>query len=175
MSILDRLEELERRMDQMVVRGVIAEVNHSTQRVVVRFDEDQLTDWLEWKPSRSGRVTVWSPPEVGEGVTIISNGDVNMGEVFPGSYHDSMPTPSTSPDEVVVLMPDGTRITYNHKAHKLDVQVKGEVNLKATGNVICDASNIKLNGGKGVVTGAHLCQISGKPHSDCSSTVTAGK
>lgn len=183
MSILDRLEELERKVDQMVVRGVIHSVDHASQRVVVKFDGDQLTAPLEWKPTRSGRVTTWSPPEVGEGVTILSPGDVNLGEVLPGSYHSSMPPPSTSPDEVAMLMPDGTLILYNHAEHKLSVKVEGDVDLVVTGDVkakvggdiIADGDNIKLNGGAGVVTGAHICQISGKPHSDCSSTVTAGK
>ena len=140
MSVLDRLEELERRVSQMVVRGTIAKVDHGRRRVVVLFDGDQLTDWLEWKPSRSGKVTVWSPPEVGEGVTIISDGDVNRGEVLPGSYHNGMPPPSTSPDEVVMLMPDGTRFTYDHKAHKLRIEVKGDVDLDVTGNVDAKAS-----------------------------------
>ncbi|MGL4506419.1 MAG: hypothetical protein ACRCUF_11855, partial [Aeromonas sobria] len=74
-------------------------------------------------------------------------------------------------------------VRYNMVEHKLtvevsgdvDVNVKQDVKVKAGGNILCDASNIKLNGGAGVVTGAHICQISGKPHADCSSTVFAGK
>ncbi len=175
MSILERLEELERRLDQMVVRGYIEAVDCGSHRVRVRFGDESVSDWLEWKPSRSGNVTMWSPPQVGEGCTIISDGDLANGEVLLGSYHSSMPAPSASPDETVIQWPDGTRVVYDMVKHELSVTVAGNVKVKATGDIIADASNIKLNGGKGVVTGAHLCQISGKPHSDCSSTVTAGK
>lgn len=175
MSVLERLERLERRVEQMVVRGSIEAVDCGTHRVRVRYGPDSVSDWLEWKPLRSGLVTIWSPPQVGEGCTIISDGDINQGEVLPGSYHSGMPAPSSSPDETVIQWPDGTVIVYDMAAHELRVTVNGTAKVKATGDIIADAKNIKLNGGKGVVTGAHLCQISGKPHSDCSSTVTAGK
>ncbi|MBY7922083.1 hypothetical protein KW537_12095 [Vibrio fluvialis] len=38
-----------------------------------------------------------------------------------------------------------------------------------------DADTIKLNGGKGVCTGATICPFTGKPHVDVSKTVFAGK
>lgn len=231
MSILERLEAIERRLEQMVVRGSISAVDTATQRVRVRYGDDSVTDWLEWKPSRSGQVTIWSPPQVGEGCTVISDGDIDQGEVFLGSYHNSMPPPSKDPDDVVMKMPDGTVFTYNHKAHKLHIEVKGETvidvsgNLTATaqgdvvaeakgsarvkasgsatveaggqamvkgstvsivgasgaslsggggGNMSCDSSGVKLGGGgAGVVTGAHVCAYTGKPHAACSGTVFA--
>ncbi|MGL4504660.1 MAG: phage baseplate assembly protein V [Aeromonas sobria] len=231
MSILDRLEEIERRLEQMVVRGTIAEVDCDSQRVRVQYGEDSVSDWIVWKPVRSGQVTIWSPPQVGEGVTVISDGDVNRGEAFLGSYHSSMPPPSKDPDDVVMKMPDGTVFTYNHKAHKLHIEVKGETvidvsgNLTATaggdlvaeakgsarvkaggeamveakgaatvkgasvvlagasgvsmsggggGNMSCGSGGVQLgNGGAGVVTGAHLCAYTGKPHADCSGSVKA--
>lgn len=183
MSTSERLERLERMLEQFYVRGTIEEVDCDKCRVRVRYGPDSVSDWIEWKPQRSGLVTIWSPPQVGEGCTVISPGDINLGEVFLGSYHNKMPTPSTNPDETVIVWPDGTQIVYDMKQHKLTVNVAGEVDVKvnndvrvkAGGNVYCDASNIKLNGGAGVVTGAHICQISGKPHADCSSSVFAGK
>ncbi|AWH15051.1 baseplate assembly protein V [Aeromonas phage 85AhydR10PP] len=223
MSILDRLEALERRLEQMWVRGTIAEVNCTTQRVRVRYGEDSVTEWIEWKPQRSGQVTIWSPPSVGEGCTILSDGDVNQGEVFLGSYYDQCPAPSTNPDDVVMKMPDGTVFTYNHKDHKLHIDVKGETLLEVSGNLTAKAkgdliaeaggdarvkaagqaiveaggqvmlkgAGISMNGGgggtmeagsggvklggggSGVVTGAHVCAYTGKPHAACSGTVFA--
>lgn len=183
MSLLERLEELERRLDQMNVRGTIDAVDCDRQRVRVRYGPNSVTDWIEWKPLRSGLVTIWSPPQVGEGCTVMSDGDLNRGEAVLGSYHSAMPTPSTNPDETVIVWPDGTRIVYDMAAHEMKISINGQADItvakdakvKAGGNIIADASNIKLNGGAGVVTGAHICQISGKPHSDCSSTVFAGK
>ncbi|MGF1761349.1 hypothetical protein L4D76_26230 [Photobacterium sagamiensis] len=42
-------------------------------------------------------------------------------------------------------------------------------------NITEDADTIKLNGGKGVCTGASICPFIGKPHVDVSTTVYAGK
>ena len=55
------------------------------------------------------------------------------------------------------------------------VHADGDIKATAGGDIHADASSIKLNKGMGVVTGAHVCQFTGSPHSDCSSTVTAGK
>ncbi|MFA0438591.1 hypothetical protein AB4560_01460 [Vibrio sp. 10N.222.51.C12] len=42
-------------------------------------------------------------------------------------------------------------------------------------NITEDANSIKMNGGKGVCTGASICPFMGKPHVDVSTTVFAGK
>ncbi|MDF4934345.1 hypothetical protein P3550_10020 [Vibrio parahaemolyticus] len=42
-------------------------------------------------------------------------------------------------------------------------------------NITEDADSIKMNGGKGVCTGASICPFMGKPHVDVSTTVFAGK
>ncbi|MDX1300885.1 hypothetical protein [Photobacterium sp.] len=42
-------------------------------------------------------------------------------------------------------------------------------------NLTEDADTIKMNGGKGVCTGASICPFMGKPHVDVSTTVFAGK
>ncbi|ANZ52205.1 putative baseplate assembly protein V [Aeromonas phage Ahp2] len=139
MSVMERLEAIERKLEQMVVRGTIAKVDCNAKRVTVAWGDGLESDWIEWKPTRSGGVTIWSPPQVGEGVTVISDGDINQGEAFLGSYHNSMPSPSSDPDDVVMKMPDGTVFTYNHKAHKLHIEVKGETLIDVTGNLTATA------------------------------------
>lgn len=42
-------------------------------------------------------------------------------------------------------------------------------------NITENADTIKMNGGKGVCTGASICPFMGKPHVDVSATVFAGK
>lgn len=191
-AMLDRLEALERKVAQMVIRGKVEQADYAARRVRVRYGPEQLTGWLEWKPRKSGEVTVWEPPQIGEGATVISpDGNLDLGEVYLGSYHDTMPAPSVDPMETVMQWPDGTIVRYNREQHKLTVHVEGaarvevtrgadievgeDATVKAGGEIRADAKAIRLNGGAGVVTGNHICQISGKPHSDCSSTVCAGK
>lgn len=208
-QLIQRIEELERRMGQMVIRGKIAEVDpvKHVARVAYGPQGKQLTGWLQWKPVRTGTAITWWCPEVGEGATVISEGDMALGEILLGSYHGDFPAPSNNPDEYLVLFGDGSKISHDRKTHKLDVVNVGDVNIttqqnitvtstgtatvdaakdvmvkckgKATvnadGEIIANGSKIKLNKGVGVVTGACICQFTGKPHSDISTQVTAGK
>ncbi|MGS0824823.1 hypothetical protein ACVBIO_03345 [Shewanella sp. 0m-8] len=57
---------------------------------------------------------------------------------------------------------------------KMSMTITKDLNIKAK-NITEDADTIKLNGGKAVVTCAHICHFTGGPHGDGSSTVTAGK
>ncbi|ADT87622.1 hypothetical protein vfu_A02496 [Vibrio furnissii NCTC 11218] len=52
--------------------------------------------------------------------------------------------------------------------------VKGNKTTSAK-NITENADSIKMNGGKGVCTGASICPFMGKPHVDVSTTVFAGK
>jgi hypothetical protein len=52
--------------------------------------------------------------------------------------------------------------------------VKGNKTTTAK-NITENADTIKMNGGKGVCTGASICPFMGKPHVDVSTTVFAGK
>lgn len=182
-DLLQRVEELERRLSQMVVRGVIAAVDPDKALVRVKYGDGLLTGWLTWKPPRTGKAVVWWVPEVGEGATVISDGDLSQGEVLPGSYHDGFPPPSTDPDLFHINFGNGTVIEYQRTDEKLSLAVVGDAAVSVSGNAAVtaegdatvDAVNIRLNGGKGVVTGAHKCLVLGIPHADCSSTVCAGK
>lgn len=57
---------------------------------------------------------------------------------------------------------------------KMELNVTKDLNITAK-NITEDATTIKLNGGVGVVTCAHICHYTGTPHGDGSTTVTAGK
>jgi phage baseplate assembly protein V len=132
-DMLRRIGELERRINQMVVRGKVAEVDPKKQRVKVSYGVDLVSGWLPWKPIRTGKAVVWWCPEVGEGVTVISGGDVSLGEVFPGSYHDDFPAPSDDPDVFHVNFGDDSTIEYNRSSHSLDVVMKGDVTAEVDG------------------------------------------
>lgn len=184
-QLLMRIEELERRVGQIVVRGKIAEVDADKHCARVSYGDKgaQLTAWLQWKPIKAGQAKIWWCPEIGEGVTVISDGDLSLGEIFPGSYHKDFPAPSSNPDEFLIEFGDGSKISHNRSTGKLDLMNMGDVNITtqqnitvtSSGEVTVKAKKIKLNEGAGVVTGAHICMFNGLPHSDCSKTVMAEK
>lgn len=65
--------------------------------------------------------------------------------------------------------------TEDHTGKNLNETVGGFWKIKVTGTAHIDGESVHLNKGKGVVQGDCLCAFTGKPHSDLSTTVTAGK
>ena len=192
-DILQRLEAVEIQLSKMNVRGTISEIDPERGPggcVRVLYGDEQLSGWLPVKPFRTGKAIVWWFPEVGEAVTVT---DIDGGEVLPGSYTKDIKPPTRDPDKFHVEFGDGSKVVHDRNSGKLDVvnigdvevttqqnltiNAAGDVTVNAEGNVSVKSSakDIQLNGGAGVVTGAHICQFTGKPHSDCSAQVKAGK
>lgn len=137
MDVLQRLEELERRVAQMVVRGKITEVDPIKAVARVQYGPGMTTGWLSWKPIRTGKAIVWWCPEAGEGVTVISEGDLALGEILPGSYHKDFVAPSSDPDLFLIQYGDGGSVSYDRKAHlhRLDLPAGGRAEVVAPGGV----------------------------------------
>ncbi|WP_372830517.1 phage baseplate assembly protein V [Pontibacterium sp.] len=176
-KILQRLEELERRLALVNVRGLIEEIDLAAvpPRVRVRYGDQQTTGWLPWKPPRSAKASVWWPPEEGEACTVISNGDLLQGEVIPGSYTNSYKAPSTNPDLFLVEFGDGSSVAHDRKEHTLDVVNIGEITVSTAAPVRVNGGSVYLNGGAGVITAESICPFTNKPHTDASDQVFAGK
>ncbi|MBU2708826.1 phage baseplate assembly protein V [Zooshikella marina] len=139
-DILQRLEVLERRLAQVVVRGRIVAVDPHKALAKVEYGaegQQQVTGWLPWKPSRTGKTVSWSCPNVGEGVTVISEGDLGLGEILLGSYYDRFPAPSTNPDVHLTQYADNATEQYNqaNHAYQLHLPSNGTVNIVAKGGV----------------------------------------
>jgi phage baseplate assembly protein V len=204
MSEMDYIvRDLQRRLANMIRRGKVHSVDFSQTppRVRVEYAKGAVTGWLPFVSSRQSvdSKSTWEPLAIGEGVLIVSeSGELSMGVVMPSVPDATNVPPSTSPNEHVTKYSDGTMIKYDRAVGKLtidvvsdveliaankvsvqcssaDVNASANVTVTAGGDVLADGSNIKLNGGAGVVTGACICPFTGSPHSDKSSTVFAGK
>lgn len=111
--------ELNRRIENLIRIGTIAEVDHAAHRVRVDSGE-LLTTWLKWRTGRAGATRTWSPPTIGEQVMILSpSGVLENGIVMPSIFSDAHDSPSDSPTEHVMLFPDGARISYDHASGAL--------------------------------------------------------
>ncbi len=137
LSIQQRLEALERALAQMVVRGKVERVDYTTRRAKVRYSADQVTGWLPFKPLRAGKAIMWWPIEVGEAVTVISPGDLTLGEIFPGSYQNDFPAPSADPDLFLLQFSDDAFLSYQRKDKTLVAQLPadGTTTLRSKGGV----------------------------------------
>lgn len=184
-SILQRLEALERQLAQVVVRGKVVEINFEQQRAKVQYGDGLTTGWLPWKPMRAGQAIVWWPLEVGEAVTVLSPGDLSLGEIIPASYSEAHSAPSTNPDLCIVQFGDGSEVRHDRSTGDYTATYKGNavinvemdttVNSEGAVSINSNSNDIQLNGGAGVVTGAHICAFTGSPHTDCSQQVKAGQ
>ncbi len=201
-NLFQRIEELERKLAQMHVRGKVVEVDYENQRARVQYGENQTTGWLRWKPLRAGRAIVWWPLEVGEAVTVLSPGDLTLGEILPSSYSEAHSAPSTNPDLCIVQFGDGSYVQHdrsngNYTANYVGdsvitigknatinttenttINTDGDTTINSVGKVninSTEAKLIELNGGGGVVTSECVCPFTGSPHSDFSTQVKAAK
>ncbi|NAX31980.1 phage baseplate assembly protein V [Vibrio sp. V37_P2S8PM304] len=151
MDLEQRVSELERKLEEVFVRGIIVESNSSERWVVVSYgDEDNpmTTGKLPVKPIRSGKAVVWWFPEEGEAVTVISPGDLRFGEVFPGSYYSERPAPSDDPELFLVEFGDGSKVSHHRGTQQMDIDNVGLINVKSASSIKIEAAtNIDITSG----------------------------
>ena len=186
------IAELQRRLKNMNRVGSVSGVNETNDRIKVKFGDNE-TPFIKWFSVCAGDVAEYRLPSIGEQVVLINigGGDNSATSIaLVGVPSDKFPLPTNNPDEILRVYPDGTRVLYDKKLHKLSLRVCGEASVEvtkdatvnvggktkviSTGNATVDAPKILLNSGKGVVTGDHKCMVTGLPHGDCSKTVMAG-
>ncbi len=194
------ISDLTRRLNNLIRVGAVSAWSENHKRIKVQCGGNE-TPFIKWFSACAGDVAEYRLPSIGEQVVLLNIGDGDSLATciaLIGVPSDKFPLPTSNPNEILRVYPDGTRVCYDKEKHQLDVKVAGVANVvvdedatvnvggnakltvsgttKVTsgGDATVDAPNIKLNGGTGVVTGAHKCMVTGLPHGDCSSTVTAG-
>ncbi|BAV65754.1 phage baseplate assembly protein V [Sphingobium cloacae] len=131
------MSDIEQQLGDLARIGTVASVDHAARTCTVETG-DIVTGPLPWMAVRAGRMTIWSPPSVGEQVLLICpEGDTEAGIILPGLYSDDNPAPSDSADEVVIAFEDGARLSYDMAAHGLSATLPegGTVDLEADGGI----------------------------------------
>lgn len=144
-DFMQRLNELERRLANVITIGNVTECDYDN--ALVKVDGTFPTGWLNWITTRAGNDVDWWAPEIGEQVVVFSpNGDPELGVVLPAIYQNKHPAPDNKPTIRKVTFEDGTTVHYDRQSHLLTIDVKGNVSVKTTGNVDfnCDG-NFKVN------------------------------
>lgn len=130
-----RTTDPEQLTGEVIQLGTVASVDHDAATCTVEIG-DLTTGDLPWLAQRAGKVKVWSPPSIGEQcVVFCPEGDLASGIVLLGIWSDANPAPSTLRDVVMIEMPDGAIIAYDHVAHALHVTLPegGTATLVAPG------------------------------------------
>jgi phage baseplate assembly protein V len=132
---------------EVVQIGTIASVDHASGTCTVIIG-DLTTGDLPWLAPRAGGVKIWSPPSVGEQVIVLcAEADLALGLVLPGITSNANPAPSSSADLVLIEMPDGATLSYDHAAHALAaiLPAGGTATIDAPGGLTFNA-DVTING-----------------------------
>ena len=136
--------ELQRKLDNVIRFGVIAEVNHATARARVKSG-DILTEFLPFIAPRTGTTKTWSPPTVGEQCVMLSvSGEFTTACILVGLYTQN--SPSHSADEHVIEFADGAKITYNQSNGALVVTGIKTASITAANQIDIDCPTINIKG-----------------------------
>lgn len=149
------LQELLRRLENMLRKGTIAAIDHDGVLVRVKSG-NLLTGWLTWFERRAGNVRSWSPPSIGEQCLVISpGGEMTNGMVLVGLESEHNPAPSHSPSLHRMAYPDGAVIDYDHAVHSLTATLPGggTALLHVPGSVTVQSSSVTLEAPQTTVTG----------------------
>ncbi|OOF47961.1 baseplate assembly protein [Rodentibacter trehalosifermentans] len=137
--------EFNRRLDNLIRFGTIAEVDYEKARVRVKSGQI-LTDFLPFITLRAGTTKTWSPPTVDEQCVILAaSGEFTTACVLVGLYTQN--SPSHSPDLHVIQFADGATIEYNQASRRLNVVgIKSAfINASEQIDIFCPTVNIKGN------------------------------
>lgn len=127
------LSDIQRRLNNLVRSGVIAQVQQSPLRVKVKIG-DLVTDWLRPQMPAAGAVSISYLPSVGEAVQVVSeSGDLRNGVVYLGLHNTSNEPPTTEPGVYKIQFKDGSAITYDSNGTVLAIELAGgEISLTAS-------------------------------------------
>jgi phage baseplate assembly protein V len=148
MSAID-INDLQRRLSNLVRIGTIGELSGNAATVVIEGDDgvQNTTDPRPWLSGRAGPDADWHAPEPGEQVVLLSpDGNMSNGLILPGLYSTQFPAPADSADVWRKKFKDGTIIEYDRAGHKLTVNLGEGSALVIAKDVIVDALNTTTTG-----------------------------
>lgn len=142
-------------MAQIVRVGFVTARQPETHRLQVQFRDTTTaaltSDWLPCLVARASKDLAYDLPDIGDQVLCLfmPNG-LEQGYVIGAMYGKQTP-PVADAEKTHRTFKDGTVLEYDRAAHKLTIDVKGDVELTTTGNVTATVKgNLTSN-----ITGPH--------------------
>lgn len=116
-----KIGDLLRRLENILRRGRVAQVQTSPPRVRVALGDDVVTKWLPWFATRAGDDRTWWTPSVGEQVLVLSeSGNTANGVVLMGMYQDAHPPADDDAAISSIVWSDGARVSYDKSTGTLE-------------------------------------------------------
>lgn len=134
------LQDLSRRLDNLIGLGTIAQVDHSSQRVRVDLS-GRLTGWLRWPAEIGANFIRWRPLRVGTQVMVACpSGDPANAVIVQILYTAALAPPSDNPALDVIAFDDGTIISHDSAAHRTSI-------VNPAGTLVLEAKNVVIRTG----------------------------
>ncbi|MEI6896250.1 MAG: phage baseplate assembly protein [Psychromonas sp.] len=167
----------ERLMSRLKNIMVIGTVTGATTKVLqIRTSTGKTNDRIK----RIHNYGFMSRPKIGARAYVHFLGGV-LSRGFSSSVEDERFEMELKDGEVAVIDDKGNLIHFTSTGINIttlgsvNVEAAKDITVKAGGNIIADGEKIKLNDGTGIITCESICAFTGGPHTDGSSTVSAGK
>ncbi len=170
-ELMERLEDMERRLRGVVKPGRVIEIHPDGQRIKVAFGENQ-SPWINWFSSSAGAVREYRCPSIGEQCVLLNygGGDNSMQSwALTGMPSNEFPRPEQNTKNHVIDWGGGMRFVVNTETQEVtwDIPKKLTINtpkIISTAEVVTDGDQIA--GGvstiehkhKGVVQGADVSE-----------------
>lgn len=124
--------------------GIVNAIDQAACRVRVQFQDadGMISDWLPVMQHKTLKDKFYFLPDLGEHVVCMMDENDEAGVVLGAIYSAADTPPANSPDLYHVTFSDGTVIEYDRSAHKLTADVKGSVELNATGTITSDSQGL---------------------------------
>lgn len=133
------LEQLNDLLAQCIRPGTVTARDAAKLRVQVRcadtVTDPLVTDWLPVLVSRACGDCQYDLPDVGDAVLCLFLPHGREAGFVLGSFYSGGVPPVADGDKWHRTFRDGTTLEYDRKAHKLTADVKGDVDVTATGSV----------------------------------------
>lgn len=129
-DLLARIEEIERRLRNMNVAGVVDAINPDGKSIRVKFG-DRKTGWIKWIATAAGEIADYRCPSVGEQCLLLNYGggvDSNQVWALCGVPSDAFPLPGSDPAKRIVKYGAGVLETIENSG---TVTTKASVKINA--------------------------------------------
>lgn len=148
-KVFERLNELERRLNNILIPGKVIELNPENTKVKVKHGSCE-TPFIKWFSGAAGDISEYRAPSIGEQCLLLNlTGGDDTSACFALFGVDSLnyPLVSQNPAEHKVKYPNGTEITHNHELNELTVIMQsGTATLKAPDKVTVDTKELYCTG-----------------------------
>jgi phage baseplate assembly protein V len=129
------VQDLSRRMENLLRPGKILAVDHDRARARASLGENLFTTWLPYFARRAGNTIDWDPPEVGEQCLVLApGGELSGGFVLTGLYSSAHPAPAKEKNLTLRKYPDGLELSYDHASHALTIARPDDLSVIVKGS-----------------------------------------